>query len=161
TLLSVPVRKPLNSWFVRVHPSPEYRLPTGVIELKDEGEFYVVDKKLHAALAVEPTFSPRVLFTAKNRQGVLFLWPIRLPGPEGRIDDYNRTALEAAERATKVWLRIMANSGLGAYDAVEPLGDYGEPDWSDTPPFQELLRIALKDHLITDLNQPVLRRLRG
>src|SRR5262245_52740204 len=41
-LLSVPVRKPDKSWFVRVHPSKDYRLPTPVIELKEDRETYLV-----------------------------------------------------------------------------------------------------------------------
>src|SRR5690242_11229180 len=41
-LLSVPVRKPDRSWFVRVHPSEHYRLQTAVIELKEDRETYLV-----------------------------------------------------------------------------------------------------------------------
>jgi hypothetical protein len=35
-LISVQVRKPDKSWFVRVHPHEAYRLPTAVIELKTD-----------------------------------------------------------------------------------------------------------------------------
>ena len=34
TLLTVPVRKPDKSWWVRVHPGEEYALQTAVIELR-------------------------------------------------------------------------------------------------------------------------------
>ena len=37
--------------------------------------------------------------TAINRQGVLFLWPIRLPGADGKIDDWSRSAMDAADEA--------------------------------------------------------------
>jgi hypothetical protein len=37
-LLTVPVRKPDKSWFVRVHADPNYALETAVIELKEDGE---------------------------------------------------------------------------------------------------------------------------
>src|SRR5262249_52749602 len=86
-LLAVPVRKPDKSWFVRVHPQEEYRLQTAVIELKEDRETFLVDRSLWQELATEATFSPRALFTAVNRQGVLFLWPIRLPGADGKIDE--------------------------------------------------------------------------
>ena len=118
-LLTVPVRKPERSWFVRVHPAEEYRLSTAVIELKEDRETYLVAPSLWSDLATEATFSPRALFTAVNRQGVVFVWPIRLPGPDGRGDEWNRTALEAAGMATKNWVRVTANMSLGAYEVFQ------------------------------------------
>jgi hypothetical protein len=160
-LLSVPVRKPANSWFVRVHPSEDYRLQTAVVELKeDRNEVYLVLSALWPDLATEATFSPRVLFTAVNRQGVLFIWPIRLPRADGRADEWSRTALEAADRATKGWVRVAANMALGAYDVFEAGGQLGEPDWPAVP-FRDLLRIAFRDRFIDSRDHPVLRRLRG
>jgi hypothetical protein len=119
-----------------------------------------VGKTLWPDLAAEATFSPRVLFTAVNRQGVLFLWVIRLPRPDGRVDEWSRTALEAAERATKGWVRVAANMALGAYDVFEAGGQLGEPQWPAVP-FSDLLRIAFRDRFIDALDHPVLRRLRG
>jgi hypothetical protein len=159
-LLTVPVRKPDKSWFVRVNPDAGYRLQTAVIELKEDRETYLVEKALWPELAAESTFAPRALFTAMNRQGVLFLWPIRLPGADGKVDEWSRTALEAAERATRGWVRVAANMALGAYDVSEATGQLGEPDWPSTP-FADLLRVAFKDRFIDTLNHPVLRRLRG
>jgi hypothetical protein len=159
-LLSIPVRKPANSWFVRVHPSPDYRLQTVVIELKEDREIYLVAPTLWSGLAAEATFSPRALFTAVNRQGVLFVWPIRLPRADGRTDEWSRTELEAAERATKGWVRVAANMSLGAYDVFESGGQLGEPEWPALP-FGQLLRIAFRDRYIDSLDHPVLHRLRG
>jgi hypothetical protein len=159
-LLSVPVRKPDKSWFVRVHPDEHYRLQTAVIELKEDRETYLVAPALWPELATEATFSPRALFTAVNRQGVIFIWPIRLPGPDGRVDEWSRTALEAAEMAATGWVRVAANMPLGAYDVYRAPGQLPEPEWPDLP-FRDLLRIAFKDRFIDNLNHPVLRRLRG
>src|SRR5262249_24965075 len=103
-ILSVPVRKPSKEWFVRVHPDESYRLQTAVIELKEDREVYLVAPSLWPVLAGESTFSPRALFTAQNRQGVLFIWPIRLPGVDGRIDEWSRTALEAVDLAARKWV---------------------------------------------------------
>lgn len=159
-LLSVPVRKPANSWWVRVHPSAEYRLQTAVVELKEDRETFLVAPALWHDLATEATFSPRMLYTAVNRQGVLFVWPIRPPRADGRADEWNRTALEAAERGTKGWVRVAANMPLGAYDVFEAGGQLGEPDWPAMP-FRDLLHIAFRDRFIDSLDHPVLRRLRG
>jgi hypothetical protein len=159
-LLTVPVRKPDKAWWVRVHPSEDYRLTTPVIELKEERESYLVTSPLWAELAAEATFSPRVLFTAVNRQGVPFLWPIRLPGADGKHDDWNRSALEAAQMAQKTWGRVTANIALGAYEVFEATAQLPEPNWPEVP-FKELLRVAFKDKRIDSLDHPVLRKLRG
>jgi hypothetical protein len=160
-LLSVPVRKPHSSEFVRVHPDIDYRLNTTVIELKeDRGEIYLVAPTLRADLAGEATFSLRALFTAVSRQGTVFLWPCRLPRPDGRRDEWQRTALEAAEMATKGWVRVTANMALGAYEVFQATGRLPDPEWPQVS-FGELLRIAFRDRYIDSPDHPVLRRLRG
>lgn len=117
-LTTIPVRKPAKEWWVQVHSSEAYRLYILVLELKEDREIYLVDPTLWDALAAEPCCDGRLLVTAINRQGTLFLWPIRLPGADGKIDEWNRSALEAVERAGSHWIRIAANMNLGAYDLL-------------------------------------------
>ena len=159
-LNTVPVRKPSKEWFVQTHPDVDYRIQTCVVELKEDSETYLVDPSLWDELASESTFSPRALITTINRQGVLFLWPIRLPGADGRLDEWSRSAMDAATRATGKWLRVQANMSLGAYEMYEAAGQWTGPDWPELP-FQELLRIAFKDRFINSYDHPVLKRLRG
>ena len=161
--LTVPVGKPPKAGFIQVHPSEDYRLQTAVIELREEGEIYLVAKPLWPHLGTESTFGPRVLFTALSRPGnVLFLWPIRLPGADGRLDSWNRSALTIATSwATKNWVRVISNRALGAYEALVAANtSWGSPQWPDTP-FAELLKVAFKDRFIDHINHPVLQRLRG
>jgi hypothetical protein len=80
--INVPVRKPNKQELVRVHPSDDYRLETVVLELKAERETYLVAPELWPELPGELT--PKVLFTTINRQGVLALWSVRMPGDGGR-----------------------------------------------------------------------------
>lgn len=160
-LLSVPVRKPDKAWFVRAHPDEAYRLQTAVIELKEDRETYLVSPALRPTLAAEATFKPKLLVTAMNRAGTVFLWELNLPRADGRTDLWSRTALEAVELATKGWVRIAANLDLGAYDVYEATGLLSEPDWPSVPSFRELLRIAFKDRFIDGPDHAVLRRLRG
>jgi hypothetical protein len=159
-LLTVPVRKPDKTWFVRVHPDEAYRLPTYVLELKEEGETYLIAPHLWSELAGEATFSPRLLATAVNRQGVLFLWAVRLPGVDGKVDSWSASAMEAVEMAQKGWVRVTSNMSLGAYEVYEATGNFPEPQWSEKP-LGELLAIAFKGRYIDNLNHPVLRKLRG
>jgi hypothetical protein len=159
-LKTVPVKKPVKEWFVRSHPDPAYRINTAVIELKEDRETYLVAPSLWSSLADEKTFSPRLLVTAINRQADLFIWPIRLPGADGRIDDWSRSALDAADEAKSRWVRITANMSLGAYDVAVASGQLSDPSWPDVS-FQEIIKIAFRDKMISDWNHPVLKRLRG
>ena len=157
-LVTVPVRKPDRQTFVRVHPDVEYRLETAVLELKEERETYLVEPALWSKLPGETV--AKTLVTAMNRQGVLFLWHIRLPDPDDRIDEWNRTALDAAHLARKKWIRVASNHSLGAYEVIEAPGQLPEPTWPKLE-FSEILRIAFRDHFITSLDHPVVQRLRG
>ena len=159
-LLTIPVKKPSKERWVRVHPDESHRVQTAVIELKDDREIYLVDRELWAELAAEATFSPRALFTAMDRQGVLFIWPIRLPGPDGRIDDWSQSAIDAAEMAAERWVRVASNMDAGHYDVFTTEASLPEPEWPDVS-FGELLRVAFKDRYIDSLDHPVLKKLRG
>jgi hypothetical protein len=159
-LKTVPVKKPSKEWFVRTHPDQAYRLQTAVLELKEDREIYLVAPGLWSALADEKTFSPRLLVTAFNRQRVLFLWPIRLPGADGKIDDWSRSAIDAADEAKSQWVRVTSNMSLGAYEVAVASGQVADPVWPDVS-FQEIIKIAFRDKMISDWDHPVLRRLRG
>jgi len=156
--ITVPVRKPHRQLFVRIHPEESWRLETAVLVVKEDRETYLVDPALWAELPGE--IVPTVLFTAISRQGVVFLWPIRLPGEDGRHDAWNRSALEAAQLATKQWIRLAANMHLGAYEVSVATGDLPEPEWPDVS-FQDLLQIAFKDKFIQGLDHPAIRALQG
>src|SRR5262245_31846532 len=106
-LLTIPVRKPAKEWFVRTNPA--MRIDTAVLELKEDREMYLVAPSLWPELASESTFGPRALYAAMNRQGVLFIWPVRLPGPDGKLDNWNRSALEAAALPGTKWVRVGSN----------------------------------------------------
>jgi len=157
-LLTVPVRKPGRQDFIRVRPEQENCIETVILELKEERLSHLVAPELWLELPGEVV--PKILFTAINRQGVLFLWPVRLPGPDGRQDHWSRSALDAAEMAKNKWVRVAANMNLGAYDVFFASSDLPEPAWPDVS-FGEILRIAFRDQFIRSLDHPVIRRLRG
>jgi len=157
-LKTVPVHKPNPQDFVRVHPSPDYRMSAPVIELKDEREEYIIIKELVPELVGE--FVSKTLFTAINRQGVTFLWPVRLPDPEGREMEWWRSMREAADLATTQWVRVKANKHLGAYEMFVAESTMSEPVWPEAS-FQDLVKFAFRDRLITRLDHPVIKRLRG
>jgi hypothetical protein len=131
-LTTVPVRKPHPQEFIRVHPSPEYRAALAVIELKDDREIYLLTPDIARELPGE--YVSVMLYTAINRQGVVFLWPVRLPAPDGRVIEWHRSAAEAAELAMLRWVRIKANMALGAYEIFAAASTIPDPEWSSPVP---------------------------
>jgi hypothetical protein len=157
-LTTVPARRPSPQDFVRVHPGPEYRENFAMIELKDDREDFLVRPEILPELTGEVVY--KTVFTAINRQGIVFLWPVKLPAPDDRKTEWPRSAREAAEKAMVRWIRMKANMSLGAYEITVAESVMADPVWPDLS-FQELVRIAYRDRMITALDHPVIRRLRG
>jgi hypothetical protein len=158
-LTSVPVRKPNRQDFVRVHPDPSYRLtPAAIIELKEDREVYLVLPGMAQQLPGE--FSVATLYLTINRQGVLHLWPVKLPGPDGKHNEWHRTVADAAERAMKKWVRVTANMSLGAYEIFEAIEDLPEPVWPNIS-FEDILKIAFGRHIVDRADHPLMQRLQG
>jgi hypothetical protein len=154
----VPVRKPSNQDFVRTHPSSEYQITTAIIELKEDGEIFLVAPELRNELAAE--YLPMKLFTAINRQGTLFLWPCKLPRSDGRTNRWSDSCLDGAEQAQTRWLRISADMSVGAYQFYEPIDKLPDPEWPGYT-FGEILKVAFSSRHIDSLNHPIVKRLRG
>ena len=126
-LTTVPVRKPNRQDFVRVHHDSSYVLDTMLLNLKEERETYLVAPSFREEIPQELTHTRLALAT--NRQKVLFLWQLRLPGSSGKTDAWSMSALEAYEEAQSNWVRVSANMSLGAYEIYKPVGNLSDPEW--------------------------------
>jgi len=160
-LVTVPYKKPSKEQFVRVHTDPKYRCTGGLIELKDDdSECYWVDPSLWPHLVEEPTFGRRLVVTGMTRQGVVFLWGLRLPGPDGKSPDWVTIPLEAARNAESKWTKMSWDQAQRKHRIRVSDQLVEEPQWPSQT-FPELLRLAFKDKVIASLDHPVLKRLRG
>jgi len=158
-LTTIPVRKPRKQEFVRVNPAPEYRIsPIAMIELEPEREVYLVPPAMAGELS--GMFGQFALYTAITRQNVLFLWPVKLPGDDGRQMEWHRSLAEAAEKAMTDWVRVRANMALGAYEISLAIGRLSEPNWPDLT-LPEILKIAFRDRMVDRDDHIVVKRLRG
>jgi hypothetical protein len=158
-LLKVPVRRPNRQEFFRVHPGQDYALDTALIELSEDREWFLAGPEVRGALFDE--CKPVRLLTVINRQGVVSLWPVRLPGPDGRVNPWHSSALEIAEMAKASWMRMAADRSLGAYQAYRAADHLPEPEWPDKP-FNDLMRLAFANgYLIDSRDHPVIKRLLG
>ncbi|MBL4846800.1 MAG: hypothetical protein JKY65_14870 [Planctomycetes bacterium] len=159
-LTSVPVRKPPKQMFVYVLPGEEWRADVNIIEVKEDGEYYLVDPDIAPYVASELT--PFTLVTYLLRGNSPALWPIRLPGEDGKDNDWWATARDIATRHAGSWVRVQSNMSLGGYELFEAAGDLGEPELPSVS-FPELLRLAFaqKKRIVDSLDHVVVRRLQG
>lgn len=157
-LVRVPVRKPTKQEFVRVHPDPGYRLDTAVIDVKDDREMFLLTPDMWDQLPGE--WIPVRIFTAINRQGVVFLWPCRLPDPDGKPNPWHETALSAAESSITAWTKVVADMDLGGYQTYQAQAELPEPVWPEHS-FNQLLKVGFGDRFIKDESHPVVKRLLG
>jgi hypothetical protein len=159
-LTTVPVRKPSKENWFRVHPDEAYRLNTIVCELKEDSETFLLSAELQSLLGTEPTLRVVTLHTCIDRANNVFLWPIPLPGMDGKDNPWHQSAREAVRLASERWVRIVSNRSLGAYEASVTRAELAEPSWPGKT-FGELLKIAFRDRFIDSIDHPILKRLRG
>ena len=94
-LTKVPVYKPKNTQWFRIHPA--YKLDVSLLRYGDSSDdYYLVSESLADQLA--DFAKPLKLVVGVDRQGVVFVWPLRLPDPE-RQNAWHLTAVEAAKNA--------------------------------------------------------------
>ncbi len=155
-LTTVPVRKPSKTQWFRIHH--EYKLDAPLLKYGDNGEdYYFVKSPLDGQLGdLAQAFK---LVVGVDRQGVVFVWPLRLPDADRPLA-WHLSALEAASHAEVQWTRIQANMSLGAYEIHTAEGITDEPKWPEMSR-DEILDIAFKGKIIWELDHFVLKQLRG
>ena len=115
---------------------------------------------------VEPSLADQLIDLAQafklvigvDRQGVVFVWPLRLPDAE-RAMNWHISALEAAHFELQ-WTSIQSNISLGTYKIYAAGGTTDEPKWPEMS-MNEILDITFKNKIIDRLDHFVLQQLRG
>jgi len=157
-LTNVPCRKPKRLEFVRVRAGADWRVDTAVFEDSIDHETYLVAADFIRELAEE--VRPVCLRLTINRQGDIFLWPCKLPGPDGRSNLWHESAVKAATWAEEKWVRVSANMGAGMYDLNAATGNLAEPKWPKES-FRDVLELCFRDRRIDSRDHPLLKSLRG
>lgn len=153
------VRKPRRTEFVKTNPAPEMRIPAHIfIDPEDREGVYFVSPTMLGTMLGEAQRA--LLLPTISTQGVMFVWPVRLPQDDGRRNDWHATALQAAELSRERWVRVTPDMQLRAYRIFHPEGDIAEPEWPDRS-LPEILRLAFRDRVIDREDHAIIRRLRG
>lgn len=158
-LTVVPITKPNSSWWVRLHSELTFQIETTCLEDRENNHLYLVMPEVRQQLSDEAKVFR--LFTAINRQGNVFLWPIKIPNtdsPEGRMERYFQSVCSAVTLAKDEWIRVKWNKNLGAYDTLRTDRKLPDPEWPEES-FQEIISIAFRNLVITSLDHPLVERL--
>ena len=157
-LTRLPVKKPDKNEWIRSHPHPDYRVDVNVI-LQVEGmnrTYYAVTQEVQEEVA--DLVVPVTLYTIVTRQNTLLLWPVRLPGIDGKDNDSWASSHDAAERAVSSWIRMEWNGR--AYDVFHATGIKSEPIWPEAS-IDELLQIGFQGKVIDKPDHLLVQKLRG
>jgi hypothetical protein len=153
------VGKPAKTAFVRASTRAEDSMHAAVLELKEEGETYLLAPNVAAEL---PGLAAFVSLTVSvDRQGNPFLWMVKQPGVDGRDNDWSKSMREAQAAARKRWIRVEANMGGGGYDVYEAAAGISEPVFPEHT-LPDYLKVAFgEQNIIRDVTHPVIQRLLG
>lgn len=154
------VGKPPKDKFVRASTNPDHTIYGSVIELGDlENEVYWVLPRLRESLAADSCFKNVALTLSTTRDGAPFFWKIALPDPNGKRQIWISSMKAAQDIAKDSWVRVSWSPANRAYEVITGSINIA-PDFP-TESIQELMNIAFNGKIITDLNHPVIKSLKG
>ncbi len=162
----VPIKKPNKQSFIRVSPRDEHRISLAMLELNSgisERELFVVLPEFLPAVADLPGLSNRLLVLCVARpENSPFLWPIKVPTETtSRRDTWAMSAMEAARRAMREWVRVTPNMQMGCYTIHTAKASWPEPTWPELS-MNEMLKRALGEKgIIQGPDHPAVVQLRG
>jgi len=166
--LDIPVEKPGEFEWFQTHPDPAYRPALPCIDFlppgsKNNRELHLIHPtmvpffaKLRSSIAVYQ------LYFLMNRIGNVRVCPVKLPGPDGKHNDWHRTRQAAVEKGIGAWVRMWANKSGSRYEWMPAPIAYPDPIWPNLS-MDEVLTIAF-DHLgrvVNTEDHSVVRVLRG
>ncbi|APG24258.1 hypothetical protein [Syntrophotalea acetylenica] len=95
---------------------------------------------------------------AANQHGDQFVWVVKHPAYDG--EPYGESKLDALDRARTQWVRLRKRQDRQGYDVLTAQGTFPEPEWPDKP-FDDILAAVFAGRIVTSLDHPIIKRLRG
>ena len=145
---------------MRVRPGHEWREDVYLLcPTWSRHEYIVFGEPLRQALRRRKQGRDVTLFTAIDRDGSLFLWPIGKNIQHGNNGDWNASARQAALLGESVWVQLFSNHTLKCYER-EISRNIPDPVWPDLS-FEAMLDTAFADLAIDSEHHDIIRRLWG
>jgi hypothetical protein len=159
-LVNVPIDKPANNLYFRVHPDPEMQLNDSTV-LRDSTNsnfYYVVPAMRSHPKLVQRLRRVTIALLYIWPGGTYQLWPVPIVG-DSTLASW-KSARAAFELAQKKWTQIVWNQERRDYDVETAEKLDKEPVWPDKS-MGELLKLAFADKVIDNEEHPYVRQLRG
>ena len=159
-LTTVRVGKPNKESWVRTSPDTNHWIVGSVLELKSDGdETYWLLPKIRDALIGEPCLKAVRLILAVDRQGNPFFWKVGMPDPNGRSQPWVDSMMDAVNLAQTKWVRVAWSMSTRGYE-LTVAEIKADPKWP-VEPLSDLLNIAFRGRVVSTMEHPILRTLRG
>lgn len=156
-LVTVPVRRPGDQVFFRIHPTEE--APVYLVHWKDDNEMYLVNQKIAPVLAEQPKLY--ILYLGMMLNGNVFLYPIQQKGPEEtKWNSWHQSSYAIVQMAKKKWVRAVAERAINGYTPIVALSNLAEPEWPEKS-LVEIISIAFRENRIDSENHPLIKQLKG
>ena len=157
-LVELSARKPKKDEWFRVHP--DYQQQGGILEIDSENKVFWVSKKMQSQVAHDPCFTFRLCVLVVTRQGVPFIWPVKTDVEAGGSGDrYVRIPFAAMTHGREKWTRLYWSQDRREHQ-IETSDLLDAPKFPDKP-FEELLKLAFKDAVISTPDHPAILNLKG
>lgn len=153
-------RKPHRHDFVRVREGEEWTIPVYLFQEASTKDYYFIAPGMVEELAGEATHFQLVLAMSQSSP-VPFIWPLRLPDRNGRLDRWGESALAAAKLAMSKWVRVTSDLAAGCYLPMVARDELSPPAWPEELTMSEILTRCFGERIIADIKHPLVRRLRG
>jgi|WetSurMetagenome_2_1015567.scaffolds.fasta_scaffold08737_6 hypothetical protein len=166
-VLTVPVCKPNPQNFFRTLSGVDdegkpYVKTVYAIVLKDDmsSTTYIVTPEIADTYPGE--IKQLTLYVCYNQKGAYFIVPVPQPedGDYSKWNKWHETLTEVLKRGMEAWVRCVNNDSRTGKDYIEALKPLKEPKRRNIT-FNECMKIAFKDRVITDENHPLLKKLLG
>jgi len=155
---AVRVRKPRGTDYVFVHP--EWREFIWIIpeDFRRKREAHIVLCKIAEA---HSDICRKVLVVPYcGDDNNYYLWPIPQEDATGRINDYNKSAMQQIARSIGRWSQFVADLGNQSYRLFEMVEQRDAPSWP-TGGIWFLIRKAFEDRIIATKDHVLFSQIRG
>jgi hypothetical protein len=162
-LINVPVDRPANNVYFRVHPDPEMRLDDSTVLRDNSGTrrpyYYVVPAMRTHPKLVQRLRRVTIALIYIWPGGQIQLWPVPILGDSPLASQ--KSARVAFELGQTVWTSIVWNEERNDYDVESAEKAVNkEPVWPDRT-MGECLKLGFADNVIDNEDHPYVLQLRG
>jgi len=160
-IIQVPVKKPNKQKFFKVLSGPEWEILVTVLELREEGEYYLVTKNIAPYIIGEVKLVR--LNLAYYLDGTPFLIPIPMPEPDNpsKWNSWHRSLDTAVKTAMRTWIRAIPDKSSNGYILMEAMGKFQEPILPKDLTLKNYMEIGFRGRIISELDHPVIKHLMG